>query len=143
MDACFPYATYIPGEEYQDWPDGNLLDVPFESMFCLAVRILQSFIANLEEVFRACNGGGDFLAGVCNRSPHLLCKLLGELIFLVSEQLQCFFHDGLTVRQGSVTVGFGGFRSDGGQLLELGVRYAITFQNRLVCGRRDGDELFE
>jgi hypothetical protein len=117
-----PNATYIPGKDYEDRPYGHLLDIPFESFLRLAIRVLQCFITDLEEVFGACNGCRNLLAGVCNRTPHLLCKLLGELIFLVPEELQCFLHDSLAVLQRRLTVGFEGFRCDGGQPLELHVR---------------------
>jgi hypothetical protein len=135
--------TYIPSKKYKNGPDRNLSNKSLESLFCLALRVLQRLFADLKQIFSSLHRCCHFLCRVCNRSSHLLREFFCQYILLTPQKVQCFFHNRLSVCQSCLPEAEESFCCHLREELEISRRNAISGQDWLVRDRGDGRNRFD
>ena len=91
----------------------------------------------------SCNSSGNLFARVRNRPAHLLCDLPRQLILALRQNVQSLLHDLLALFECGLAVLEECLLRRLGQLGELGVGGALSFDDGLVCDGRDGGDGFD
>lgn len=95
----FSEGAHVPWKEDEHRSHGNLPDKPLEARLRLAIRILESVLADLQEVLAPLDSRSNLLCAVGNGPAHLRGEFEGQLIRVVCEPPEALFDDCLPVCQ--------------------------------------------
>lgn len=134
--------TYVPSEDDQDWANRDLSNKSLEALLRLSVGILESFLADLEEILTPLHSCGDLPRRVVDRPSHLSSKLLSKLVLLLKEAIEELADDCLSLLQSGLPEALERLGGDSGKRLKVGRRGAVPGEDGLVGVGGDGGDDF-